>query len=334
MQPSHWKATWLKNNFLLFIQYFMRKILLVSISFFCLATVSYAQVDSLMDMLNTNAPANKDYTSATFKATRIIDGSSVENLGAGVLDFRISHRFGDLSSGTQNFFGLDNATTRIGIDYGITKWLMVGIAHNVLNKEDDGFLKVKILKQAKHSMPFTLSYVGATSIQTTPTPSLPVATDKWLFSNRLYYTNQLLLARKFSRSISLQLMPTVVHYNIVDSTKFSNNTIAIGAGGRIKINKRIAVTGEYYYRVTNANLLVNGQHTYNSFSVGIDIETGGHVFQLLVTNSQGLTERTFIGQTTDSWSKGALHFGFNISRVFTVIKPKGFKDAVKTNKSW
>jgi Membrane bound beta barrel domain (DUF5777) len=303
----------------------MRKVFLLFISFFCLATVSNAQVDSLMDMLNTNAPSKKDFAYATFKATRIINGSSVENLGGGILDFRISHRFGDISSGTQNFFGLDNATTRIGIDYGITKWLMVGIAHNVLNKENDGFLKVKILRQAKHGIPFTLSYFGGVSLQTTPAPTLP-AGDTWHYSNRLYYANQLLIARKFTNWLSLQLTPTLIHYNLVDSDKFSNNTIALGIGGRIKLNKRIAITGEYYYRLTNADLLYNGQKTYNALSVGIDIETGGHVFQLMFTNCAGLTERNFIGQTTDNWSKGALHFGFNISRVFTIVKPKEFKN--------
>ena len=311
----------------------MRKITLLFILFSAAVTTTWAQADSLMDMLNSGSPASKkEYVSATFKATRLIDGSTVENLGQGVLDFRISHRFGDISQGAQNFYGLDNATTRIGLDYGITKWLMVGIAHNTFNKEDDGFAKVKLLRQAKHSMPVSLSYVGAMSIQTTPKPTLPANdSNKWFFSNRLYYANQILIARKFSDRISLQLMPTIVHYNLVDSTKFSNNTIAIGIGGRIKLNKRIAITGEYYYRVNNTDLLVNGQKTYNALSVGVDIETGGHVFQFMLTNSQGLTERTFIGQTTDSWSKGALHLGFNISRVFTIVKPKEFRDS---GKSW
>jgi len=310
----------------------MRKFLLLSLSSFCLASFAYAQTDDLMKMLDKDAPKKKDAVSATFKATRIINGSSVENLGAGVLDFRISHRFGQLNQGAENFFGLDNATTRIGLDYGITKWLMIGLGHSVFNKEDDGFLKIKLLKQATNGMPITLSYAGSVSVQTTPAPSLPTG-DKWLYSNRLFYTNQILLARKFSEGISLQIMPTIVHYNLVDSTKFSNNTIAIGVGGRIKVSKRIAITGEYYYRVTNADMLYNGQKTYNALSLGIDIETGGHVFQLMLTNSQGLTDRTFIGQTTDSWSNGALHFGFNISRVFTIVKPKEFRGS-GSGQSW
>ena len=303
----------------------MRKSFLLTAVCLLGITSSYAQADSLMDMLDKTAPpSKKEAVSATFKATRIINGSSVENLGAGVLDFRIDHRFGQLSQGSQNFFGLDDATTRIGLDYGITKWLMIGIGHNTLNKEDDGFAKVKLLSQHKEGMPISLSYFGNISIQTTPAPTLPTG-DTWEYSNRLYFTNQVLIARKFNDWLSLQLMPTIVHYNLVDSNKSDNNTFAIGIGGRIKVSRRIAITGEYYYRLNNTDMLYNGSKTYNSASIGIDIETGGHVFQLMLTNAPGMTERTFIGQTTDSWAKGNLHFGFNISRVFTIVKPKEFR---------
>jgi len=302
----------------------MRKNLSLLLLLSCISVLSYAQDDSLLNMLNKDAVTKKEPVSATFKATRIINGSSVENLGAGILDFRISHRFGQLNQGASNFFGLDDATTRLGLDYGITKWLMVGLGHDVFNKEDDGFLKIRLLQQKTDGFPITVSYDGAMSIQTTPAPALP-AGDSWPFSNRVYYSHQILIARKFSSKFSLQIMPTIVHYNLIDSSKFSNNTVAIGVGGRLKVSKRIAITGEYYYRLTNTDLLYNGLPTYNALSVGIDIETGGHVFQLIFSNSQGLTERSFIGQTTDSWSKGQLHFGFNISRVFTIVKPKEFK---------
>jgi len=121
------------------------------------------------------------------------------------------------------------------------------------------------------------------------------------------------------------LMPTIIHYNIIDSSKFLNNTIALGIGGKIRITKRLSITGEYYYRLTNTDLTYNGAPTHNSLSVGLEIESGGHVFQLMFTNSQGITDRTFMGQTTDSWSKGQIHFGFNISRSFAIVKSKEFK---------
>lgn len=308
----------------------MRKIVALFLLFSSCPAASFAQADRLMDELNKTEPSKKGKEPVlyTFKATRIINGSSVENLGMGVLDFRISHRFGQLNQGAQNFFGLDNATTRLGLDYGITKWLMIGLGHSTLNKENDGIVKIKLLQQKKDGMPVTVSYVGGVSIQTTPSP-LPKADSAltWYLSNRLYYSNQVLIARKISDRISLQLTPTLVHFNLVDSTKFSNNTFAMGVGGRIKVSNRIAITGEYYYRFNNTDMPYNGQATTNGLSVGIDIETGGHVFQLMFTNCTGLTERSYIAQTTDTWGKGALHFGFNISRVFTVVKPKEFKNS-------
>jgi opacity protein-like surface antigen len=291
-------------------------------------TTARAQTDSLMAMLDNDGPKAQECVTATFKATRLINGSTVENLAQGTLDFRISHRFGRLDQGVDNFFGLDNATTRLGLDYGITNWLMVGLGHSTLNKENDGFLKLRLLRQRTKGMPITLSYFGAMSVQTQPAPTIPAGTE-WFYSNRLAYTNQLLIARKVNDRLSLQLVPSLVHYNLVDSSKFSNNTFAIGVGGRVKVTRSIAITAEYYYRVTNQDLLFYGLKTYNSFSIGADIETGGHVFQLMFTNAQGITERAFIGQTTEDWGIGAIHFGFNISRVFTVVRPKEFKGSGK-----
>ena len=311
-----------------------KKLVLLSLVFTAFSFTTFAQ-DDLFAELEKNAPKKNDYSFATFKSTRLINGSSIECLGEGVLDFRISHRFGQLSQGMENFFGMDNAVTKLSLDYGINRWLMIGIGHSAFNKEDDGSLKIKFLRQRNNGgMPITLTYFANASIETMPAPSLPVATQTWLFSNRLFYTHQVLIARKFNDKLSLQLMPTVVHYNLVDSTKFSNNTIAMGVGGRIKLTKRAAITAEYYYRLTNTGLLVYGSPTYNAFSLGFEVETGGHVFQLMVSNSQGLTERTFIGQTTDSWPKNQLHFGFNISRVFTIVKPKGYVENKDEKRAW
>ncbi len=304
----------------------MRKVLLLSILAVISAVSAIAQTDKLMDMLNDeNAASKKEPVSATFKATRIINSSTVENLAAGVLDFRILHRFGRVSDGFDNFFGIDNATTRIGLDYGITKWLMVGIAHNTLQKTNDGFLKAKLLSQKTNGgAPVTLSYFGGMSITGGAAPPVPAGTE-YYFTNRLAYAHQLLIARKFNSKLSLQLMPTVVHQNLVDSSAYSNNTFAMGVGGRMKVSKRIAVTCEYFYRFNNQDMLSFGAKTYNSLSLGVDIETGGHVFQLFFTNSLGMTERNFITQNADTWEKGQLHFGFNISRVFTIVKPKEFR---------
>lgn len=303
----------------------MRKFLL-PLLLCCTTGTAFCQSENLMEMLDdsTGGVRRKEPVTATFKATRIINSSTVENLGMGVLDFRICHRFGQIDQGLENFFGLDNAVTCLALDYGITNWLMIGLSHSTLNKENVGFVKTKLLRQKKGGMPLSLSYFGSASVQTFTTPTLDTG-QTYYFSNRLCYTHQLLIARKFSDKLSLQIMPTIFHQNLVDSTSFDNDVISLGVGGRIKVSKRIAITGEYYYRFTGVDNLAGTNKTYNSLSIGADIETGGHVFQLFFSNSSGVTERAFLSQTNHSWTDGAIHFGFNISRVFTVVKPKEFR---------
>lgn len=287
--------------------------------------------DDLMQLLEDSAPKKKRYVTATFKTTRLVTGHSIENTGKGVLDFRVNHRFGPINAGSATFFGLDDANTRIGFDYGITDWLMVGFGRNTFQKEYDGFFKVKLLRQTEEKgMPISLSYMGASSIQSLPAPVLP-AGQEYYFSNRVCYVNQILVARKFSQWLSLQITPTHIHYNLVPTTAEPNDLFAVGVGGRVKISNRVSVNGEYYYRIPGTELA--GYH--NVLSVGIDIETGGHVFQLMLSNSRAMTERALIGQTPGQWTlnkTGAIHFGFNISRVFTIVRPKEFRNS--RNKIW
>lgn len=293
--------------------------------------------EDLMSMLEEEEKAEHktEYTTATFKSTRVVNGHSIENVGYGVLDFRVSHRFGPVNTGLRNFFGLDGANTLIGFDYGLTDWWMIGISRSTYQKEVEGSTKIKLLRQTENnSMPVSVSYMGAMSVQTMEAPTLPrvvravgdTVTPEYFFSNRLYYVNQLLIARKFNNWLSLQLVPTHIHYNLVPTTPEPNDVFALGAGGRVKLSNRISLTGEYYYRFTE----LNGYH--NSVSVGMDIETGGHVFQLMLTNAIAMTERSFIGQSADDWFDGGIHFGFNISRVFTIVRPKGFEGS--RNKIW
>ena len=286
-------------------------------------TTKTEEGEDLMAMLDEevqHAPPKKEFVTATFKATRVINGHSIENVGKGVLDFRISHRFGPVNGGFKNFYGLDGATTRLGFDYGITSWLMVGIGRGTYQKEYDGLLKMKLLRQREGGgMPISISYLATIGIQSADV-EVP-AGKEYYFSNRIAYTNQLIVARKFSNRLSLQLMPTHVHYNLVDATNEPNDVLAAGIAGRLKLSNRISLTGEYFYQLPGSQL----DGTTNSLSFGIDIETGGHVFQLIFSNSTGMTERTVIGQTTGKWGAGDVHFGFNISRVFTIVKPKGFE---------
>lgn len=283
--------------------------------------------EDLMAMLDDKGDSKSEYTTATFKTTRIANGHSIENVGKGILDFRINHRFGQVNDGVKEFFGLDNASTRIGFDYGITDWLMIGIGRSTYMKDVDGFLKVKILHQKEdNSMPVSVSYMGAVSAQDVKLVENPAGSD-YPFSNRVAYVNQLLIARKFANWLSLQLMPTHLHYNFVRYNDEPNDVFAVGLGGRLKLSNRISLTGEYYMVMGDKM-----RDTRNSLTLGFDIETGGHVFQLMFTNSTGITERSVIGQTTGRWDKGNIHFGFNISRVFTIVRPKEFKNT--RNKIW
>lgn len=293
-------------------------------------TTSAKEEQDLSALLEKEDPEHsgqKQYTTATFKTTRIANGHSIENVGKGILDIRINHRFGSLDGGFNEFFGLDNAVTRLGADYGINDWLMVGIGRSTYMKEVDGFLKVRLLRQTDdNKMPVSLSYLGAVSVQGVKQLENPAGTT-YPFSNRMGYVNQLLIARKFSSEFSLQLMPTHVHNNFVLYADEPNDIFALGAGGRLKLSKRLALTAEYYYQVGDRL-----RDSRNSFTLGLDIETGGHVFQLMFSNSTGVSERSVIGGTTENWGKGQVHFGFNISRVFTVVRPKEFKDS--RNKIW
>lgn len=284
--------------------------------------------EDLMALLEEAAgKPKKEYTIATFKTTRIANAHSIENLGKGILDFRVNHRFGRVNDGAKEFFGLDNATTRIGFDYGITNWLMIGIGRSSFMKEYDGFIKMRLLRQKDNGgTPLSISYLGAMSVQSMEV-SVPAGTE-YYFTNRLAYLNQLLIARKFSNWLSLQLMPTHLHYNLVDYRTEKNDVLAIGLGGRIKVSKRIALTGEYYYVPDD----FKRRGSKNSLTFGMDIETGGHIFQLMFSNSTGVSERAVIGQTTGLWDKGDIHFGFNISRIFTIVKPKEFEGS--RNKIW
>jgi hypothetical protein len=291
--------------------------------------LSIAQTDTQNDLSklledNTNKP-NKEFSYGAFKTTRLINGHSIENTGKGVLDFKISHRFSPMGGGVHEFFGLDGATIRLGLDYGINDAITVGIGRSSLFKEYDGYVKAKILRQTtKDEMPLSISYVGGMSITSQSSDKLLgrplLSPEKYPFSNRLFFFNQLLFARKLNSNFTIQLMPTHVHYNFVNSASEPNDIIALGTGGRIKLNKRVTLNLEYYYQITRLD------RTSNSLSVGFDIETGGHVFQLHFTNSSGMTERTFVGQTKDKWGDGGFRFGFNIARVFTIVKPKEFKN--------
>lgn len=290
-------------------------------------------ISKLLDeQLITEYKNKTEYVTATFKTTRLVNGHTIETTGKGVLDVKISHRFNPISDrfiggGAYNFFGLDHATMRMGFDYGLTNTLMIGIGRSTLQKTFDALIKWKILRQStgKAKMPVTMDYVGTLGLRSeNPSDSLVKAGFTRYFTNRLSFTHQLIIGRKFSENLSLQIMPTLVHRNYPmdnevqgqDAENGKNDIWAFGIGGRQKLSKRTSFNFEYYYQLPGSKV----PGTRNSFSIGFDIETGGHVFQIHLTNAQGMTESLFIPGTIQSWAKGEICLGFNLSRVFTVSK--------------
>jgi opacity protein-like surface antigen len=278
---------------------------------------SRAVAQELMDLLSEDESKKTEYTYATFKATRVINGQSIEIPPKGALNFVISHHFGAINSGAYEFFGLDQANIRFGFDYGITDWLSVGIGRSSVRKTYDGSIKARLLRQSNgaKNMPVTLTLFANTAITSLKWQN-PEQTN--YFSSRMEYAYQLLLARKFGTRLSLQLMPTFIHRNLVETIEDQNDVWAIGAGGRIKVSNRVAITGEYYYLLPGKT----ADDYFNTFSIGVDLETGGHVFQLYLTNTQGLIEEQFIPMTDGNWLDGDIFISFNINRTFQIVKKK------------
>jgi len=286
------------------------------LSFTLLSLISIARLmaqEDLMQMLEKEGPNDKDVTEQTFKGTRLINGHSIETRKRGVLDVIISHRFGRVNSGAYQLFGLDESNVRLGVDFGLTDRFNIGAGRNSFEKTYDGFAKYKLLQQCSGSMPISLVAFASTALKTLKTGD-PSGEPE--VSARLTYSYQMLLAKKITPALSLQLSPTLVHRNSVVENQDPNDIYALGAGGRIKLTKRLSLNAEYYYQF---NLIANSPMK-NSVAIGFDIETGGHVFQLHFTNSRAMNEKGFITETTGDFFDGDIHFGFNISRTFQLYE--------------
>lgn len=287
---------------------------------FFLALSTWARAQDSTDLLSLvgGDEPKKEYVFNAFKSSRVIMSHSMEMLRPGVLDFRILHRFGRINGGAYEFFGLDGpATVRLGLDYGISDKLTIGIGRSTFNKELDGFIKYRPIQQATgpKASPVSLLLVAGTTY-TTLKWSDP--TRENYFSSRIAYYGQAIVGRKFSERFTMQVMPTVLHRNLVPTTADPNDLFAAGVGARLKLSKRVSVNADYHY-VLNPNE-ASGMH--NPLSLGVDIETGGHVFQLHFTNSKGMNERAFLAATEYDWGNGDIFFGFNISRAFQLKKRK------------
>ncbi|WOK05156.1 DUF5777 family beta-barrel protein [Imperialibacter roseus] len=264
--------------------------------------------DDLLAGLEAEQADQKTLVDATFKGTRLINGHSIETRKQGVMDFIIAHRFGTIDGGAYELFGLDNALVRIGLEYALNDRLYAGAGRSSFEKTYDGFVKYRLLRQStgKGSVPLSATWLSSMALKTLKDPTYDLQ-----FTDKLAFTHQLLLARKFNNGLSLQLMPTWVHRNLIGETDLNNDILALGMGGRIKLSQRVALCAEYYYQFQHLN-----ENTQNALAIGVDIETGGHVFQLQFTNATSMVPKGFVSETTNDFFKGEIHFGFNVSRTF------------------
>lgn len=296
----------------------------IFLSFILLCSlISFAQ-DDLLNMLEEEVEqeSTSEKVTATFKAKKLINANTIETTKKKTLDVNITHRFGNMligkADGHHTMWGLDNATNiRISVDYGITDKLSVGVGRSKTQEHIDGNIKYRFLEQKQSGMPISAAYY--TNIAFSAVADIP----EDVFVNRLSYTHQLIIASKISPSISLQLLPTLVHRNFVDKRALhpeNNSTdehslFALGVAGRFKFTKRAALVVDYFLPFSEFRASGNGY--YNALGLGIEIETGGHVFLVNFTNSAGIIENDFLPYTRSSWADGQYKLGFNISRVFS-----------------
>jgi hypothetical protein len=288
--------------------------LLLACTLVFISTGTVLAQDSIVNVPEVETVYIKD----SFWGNRVFNGHSLDITKKGQLEFRIQHRLGRLVGGFNELFGLDQASIRLGLDYGITDWLMIGIGRSTLDKFYNGFVKVKMLRQSKgkRMMPLTLTGVA----------DMGIASGKWTnpdrknyFSSRLYYTFQFIIGRKFGNRVALQIAPTLVHRNLVLTSKDHNDVFSLGFGGQVRLSNMVALSAEFYYVFPHQIYSqVNGSNVTNNLSFGVEIYTGKHLFQIFVSNTYGSNEKQFITENTENWMHKGIHIGFNITRIFKV----------------
>jgi hypothetical protein len=279
----------------------MKKLILL---LFLFPLLTYSQDDLLSGV---EAPITKEKVASAFKALKIVNLESTKLAAKGDLYFVVAHRFGSIKDGFEGFYGLDNANTQIKFIYGLTPGINISAARSEFAY--DFATKYMLLPQIKDGFPVTIAGFNSLSINNTLKESLY---PKLEFKNRLTYVAQFLISRKFSEKLSLEIVPSFFHENFVLDSEQSNSQYAIGFGGRYKFAKRWSLNMDYAAHLNRASNSIYK----NPLSIGFDLETGGHVFQMHFTSSQAIDEAGYLGRTTGDWTKGDVFFGFNLARVF------------------
>lgn len=295
--------------------------ILLAGSIFFLSPLLHAQEDWQKILSDSDSSKKEEKVFATFKTTRIINAQSVEMVKKRTLDFRVAHKFGAMGKAYggnfHNLYGFDATTDiRIAFEYGITDFLNIGLSRSKARETWQGFVKYRVMQQSK-SLPFTM--VIYTDANYTPEEDLTGIYSESKGGqgiHRMNYTTQFLIARKFSPALSFQLMPMMVHRNYVADFRDDNDLIALGAGGRIKLTKRFSIIFDYYQIINEFRMNDTTGSYYMPFGAGVEIETGGHVFSIMVTNASFINESLYIPYTLENFFDGGVHFFFNISRNF------------------
>ncbi|MDO1500973.1 DUF5777 family beta-barrel protein [Winogradskyella maritima] len=278
------------------------------IALLCISPFLGFSQDDLLDEIDVENTDN-DPVVAAFKGLKIVNFESTKLVAKKELTFVVAHRFGSIENGFESFFGLDDAVTRLNFIYGISDNFNISVSRSSFQKIYEGAIKYKLISQRNNGSPVTVVGYNSILINTAlDKANLP----KLEFENRLGYTAQLLISRKFTKNLSLELAPTFFHDNFVLDNNQDNSQYALGIGGRYKLAKRWSLNMDYGWHLNRSDT----SPFKNPLSIGVDLETGGHVFQMHFTNSQAMNTNGFLGQATGDWSDGDIYFGFNLSRRF------------------
>ncbi len=312
------------------MKYFIAS-LVFGLSGFCSAQ------DDLLSLVEEPGDNKPGIVYATFKTVRIGNAQSIETVKKKHLDFRISHRFGNLyddgrgiNRTFQTFLGFDEVSdVRFSLDYGITDDITVALGRSKMNKLVDGSIKYRFLHQtADFKIPVSVAFFGSAGYSHAPAIDIYGASyeNKTFATNELHrfnYFSQFIIACKVNEFLSLELLPSYMHRNYIvedintyNNAALPNSFFSVGFGGRIKLSKRASLIGDYFYNFSP--YYQNNSRAFNPLSLGFELETGGHVFSLVFTNAAGLVENNFVPLTSETWTRGQVKFGFTISRTFAL----------------
>ncbi|MGW9684043.1 DUF5777 family beta-barrel protein [Flagellimonas sp. 2504JD1-5] len=305
------------------------RIFLTILSIIVFANTAEAQ-KGLLDILEEEQKDTlPQYTSATFKTTRITYGHSVETRKKGILEVFVANRFWNTPELRSQKFGVDKLNVRIALEYAISDRLSTGFGGSTWDGLFDGYLKYRLIRQRNDSegAPFNVTLFQNASYNS---EAMTGAYATGTFSNRLSYTSQVLIARKFNSKFSLQLAPTFIHRGFEGSPEDPNNHYALGFGGRYKLSNHVSLVSEYY-TVFNP---VESTDTYGPFGLGINWEIGDVMLQFMLTNAPSMVEDSFIAGTRNNFNfkNPNLNFGFNFTYVIHFNrKLKGLKQTKGLN---